>query len=154
MGCLDVVRVIVPSRCTHAARFSVIRDDVFVAGEFLVAEGADFVLLDNLSIEQAAHGRLGADFPVAARVMLVRNAVYSRLEALELLRRALDGQQTFFASAAVEAAVDGAAFVDFEFHSAAFPNFHSLHFFTRCSFAAAVLSLARQPVVMFGKRLS
>ena len=47
MSCLNVVRVVISPSPTHALGVLVVRHDVVVVGEFLVADGTFPILLDN-----------------------------------------------------------------------------------------------------------
>jgi len=55
MHCLDVVRVIVPPRSAHSLRILVIRNDVVVVREFVVADRAYAALLPDLAVQQFPH---------------------------------------------------------------------------------------------------
>ena len=51
MHCLDIVRVIVSPRSTDSLRILVVRNDVVVVRELLVADCANAALLPNLAVQ-------------------------------------------------------------------------------------------------------
>ena len=55
MYCLDIVWVVVSPRPSHAFAPFVVRDNVVVVRELLVADWANAVLLSDLPIEQFTH---------------------------------------------------------------------------------------------------
>ena len=63
---LDIVRMIVSPRSSHASGMNVVGDDVVVVGEGFLADGASSVLLDDLAMEQLPHLRVGTELPVSA----------------------------------------------------------------------------------------
>lgn len=74
MDCLDVVGMIVPQRSSHSSWADVIRDDVAVLSEPLLAERADAILSDDLPVEELPHLAIGAEFPVTPGMERVVNA--------------------------------------------------------------------------------
>jgi len=55
MRCLDVVRMIVPPGSSHSFGILVIRNDVIVVGELIVADRAYSGLLPHLAVQQCSH---------------------------------------------------------------------------------------------------
>jgi hypothetical protein len=55
MDCLDVLRMVISPRSSHAFRVSVVWDDVAVLGEFVVANRASAVLFGDLSVQELPH---------------------------------------------------------------------------------------------------
>lgn len=108
MSRLDILWVIVSPCPSHPLGFNVIRHNVAVVREFLMADGALPVLLGNLAVQQLAHLCWGAKFAVPSRVLRVFNALHS-------------GPQTPFfstllAAAAEARAVDRTVLVSAEVH--------------------------------------
>lgn len=76
---LNVVRMIVPPRSSHAAGMDVVGYDVAIIGEWFVAEGAYAILLGDLPVEELPHFAVGPKFPVSPGMMRVFNAPNSHL---------------------------------------------------------------------------
>jgi len=55
MCCLDIFWMVISPRAAHSLRFPVVRHDIVVIREVLVADGTYAALLDNLSIQKFAH---------------------------------------------------------------------------------------------------
>ena len=55
MCSLDIVRMIVSPRSAHTFGILMVRHDVVVVGELLVADGTFPVLLDNRPVEKLSH---------------------------------------------------------------------------------------------------
>jgi len=115
MGCLDVVRVVVPPRSSHPFGISVVRNDIVVVCELFVADGAFPVLLDNLPPQQFPHLSGGSEFPISSRMMRIINASNPRLQSARMGR--------LFPTAAGNRFVDWAVFIATKAH--AFPPMQS-----------------------------
>ncbi|HEX5425162.1 MAG TPA: hypothetical protein VFW94_16565 [Candidatus Acidoferrales bacterium] len=76
---LNVVRVIVAPGAVHAAGTDVLGNDVALIGELLFANAADAVLGNDLPVEQLAHFRIRAEFPVASGMMWIVDAADTHL---------------------------------------------------------------------------
>jgi hypothetical protein len=85
MHSLNIVRMIVSPRSSHASGMDVIGHDVVVVGEGILADGARSVLLDDLAIEQPPHLRVGTEFAVSSGVMRVFDTLHSQLPDTTLL---------------------------------------------------------------------
>ena len=57
MYSLDVIRMIVPSCCSHSSWLDMVGNDFAAVGKWLVADSAFPALLGNLPVEQLAHLR-------------------------------------------------------------------------------------------------
>jgi hypothetical protein len=55
MDRLNVIRMVVSPRSSHAAGMDVVRYDIVVVGELYFAEGAFTVLDDDLLVEKFSH---------------------------------------------------------------------------------------------------
>ncbi len=109
MNGLDIVRMIVSPRSSHASGMDVIGHDVVVAGEGLQADGALSVLLDDLAIEQLPHLRVGTELAVASGMMRVFDTLHTELSDATLPKNCLS-------ATAVQRTVDGAGLVTAELH--------------------------------------
>jgi hypothetical protein len=76
---LNVVRVIVSPRPSHAAGIDVIGYDVAVVAELFIAESALAVLGHNLLVQQLSHFRIRADLSVPSWVLGIVDATDSIL---------------------------------------------------------------------------
>ena len=76
---LNVVRMIVPPRSSHATGMDVVGHHVAVVGEPLLAEGADSILRGDLPVDQLPHFGVGAEFPVSPGMMRIFDAPNSHL---------------------------------------------------------------------------
>jgi hypothetical protein len=76
---LDILRMIVSPRSSHASGMDVIGHDVVVVGEGFLADGASSVLLEDLAMEQLPHLRVGTELPVSSGVMRVFDTLHSQL---------------------------------------------------------------------------
>jgi len=101
--------MIVSPRSSHASGTDVIRHDIVVIGERRQADGARFVLLDDLAIEQLPHLRIGTELAVSPGMMWVFDTLHTALSDATLLKN-------WFSAAAVERAVNGTVLVAAEFH--------------------------------------
>jgi hypothetical protein len=71
---LNVVGVIVPPSAAHAAGTDVVGDDVGAIGKSLLADTANAVLSNDLSVKQLAHLRVRAQLAVSAGVLRIIDA--------------------------------------------------------------------------------
>src|SRR5712691_11896581 len=105
---LNVVWMVVPPRPSHSFRVPVVRHDIAVIREFLMANCAYPVLLNNFAIEKLAHFGGRAEFAVSSRMMRVFDAPNARLQS-SLLSHLLP-------TTAEQGAVNRAGLVATEFH--------------------------------------
>jgi hypothetical protein len=54
-----------------------VRSNVVIVGELLLADRADPILLDNLSVQQFPHLGRGSEFSISSRVMRVFDPLHS-----------------------------------------------------------------------------
>src|SRR5579863_3509641 len=87
--CLNVVGVIVPPCAAHTARADVIGNHIAVIGELLLADSANAVLGNDLSVEQLAHLPVRAQLPVSAGVLGIVDAADSQLPLKSFFRDCL-----------------------------------------------------------------
>jgi hypothetical protein len=92
--------MIVSPRSSHASGTDVIRHDVVVNGEPRQADGARFVLLGDLAINQLPHLRVGTELAVSPGMMRVFNPLYAQLSDTTLPKNC-------FSATAVQRAVNG-----------------------------------------------
>jgi len=74
---LDIVRMIVSPRSSHAFGINVVGHDVVVVGEGFLADGALSALFEDLAIEQLPHLRVGTEFAVSSRMMRVFKTLHA-----------------------------------------------------------------------------
>jgi len=55
-----------------------IRHDVVVVGELVVADRAFLVLIDDLPVQQFPHLRWGPEFPISSRVMRIFDPLHAK----------------------------------------------------------------------------
>jgi hypothetical protein len=108
MYCLNVVRMVVSPCPSHAFGIPMIGNDVGIICELLVADGADPILLDNLSIHQLAHFSRRSKFAIPAGMMRIFNSVHAEPDQLRLWK--------FFPAAAGNRSVNGTKFIGTEPH--------------------------------------
>jgi hypothetical protein len=77
---LDIVRMVVSAGASHSFRLPVVRDDVAIVGKFPVADGALPFLLGDFSIQQFAHLGWRTKFTISPRVVLVVDALNTKLK--------------------------------------------------------------------------
>jgi hypothetical protein len=82
---LDIVRVIVSPCSSHTARVNVVGHDVVVVGKGLLADGARFVLLDDLAIEQLPHLRIRTELAEPSGMMRIFDTLHTHLFATAFL---------------------------------------------------------------------
>jgi hypothetical protein len=100
MHSLNIVRMIVPPRSSHASGTDMIRHDVVVIGERRQADGARFVLLDDLAIKQLPHLRVGTELAVSSGMLWVFDTLHAQLSDPTLPKNC-------FSATAVQRAVNG-----------------------------------------------
>jgi len=71
--------VIVAPGAAHTAGTDVVGNDVTVVSELPFANAADAVLGNDLPVEQLAHFRIRAEFPVASGMMWIVDAADTHL---------------------------------------------------------------------------
>jgi len=71
--------MVVAPRSSHPFRIPVVRHNIVVIREFLMANCAYPVLLNNFAIEKLSHFGGRAEFPVSSRMMWVFDAANARL---------------------------------------------------------------------------
>ena len=109
MDRLNVLRVVVPPRSSHATGTDVVGDDVAVVGERFLAEGAYAILGDDLPVEEFPHFAVGPKFPVSPGMMRIFNAPNAHLALASF-------SGDCFSAAAEERVVDWAQLVPTESH--------------------------------------
>ena len=108
MSRLNIVRMIISPRGSHAPGLNVVGDDLVAIGERLVADSAFSVLLDNFPGEQPLHFRRRTQFAVAPRVICIFYALDAGSEMMAVGR--------IFATAAEAGVVDRTGLVSMKFH--------------------------------------
>ena len=103
MRCLDIVRMVISPSSSHSLRTLVVRNDVVIVGELLVADGAYACLLSDLHLQQLPHLPRRSKFPVSTRVVWIFNPLNSKPNQFGL------GKER--AATASPGSVDGAQFV-------------------------------------------
>ena len=78
---LDVFRMVISPGSSHSFRVSVVRHDVAVIREFLVADCAFPVLLDDLSVQQLPHLGWRPKFAISPRVVRIFDALNTKLKS-------------------------------------------------------------------------
>lgn len=106
---LDVFRMVVPPRSSHATGIDVVGDNVGVVGELFIADTAFAFLGHNLLVQQLSHFRIRAYLPITARMLEVVNATDSQLALTPFSRDR-------FPAAAELRTVNRAKLVSTEFH--------------------------------------
>jgi hypothetical protein len=81
---LDIVRMVIPPCSSHSFRILVVRDDVVVIREVLVADGAYPALLEDLSVQKFSHLGRGSQLPISSRVMRIFDPLNSESYQLGL----------------------------------------------------------------------
>jgi hypothetical protein len=76
---LDIIRVIVSPRSTHASRADVVRGNVTIVREFDPADTAFTNLGNDLHIEQLSHLSIGAKFAKPSRMKRIFNSADAEL---------------------------------------------------------------------------
>jgi len=79
VNCLNVLRVIVPPRASHATGTDVVGHNVTIVGEPLLAECAEAILCSDLPVEELPHFTVGSEFPVSPGMMRIFNAPNAHL---------------------------------------------------------------------------
>lgn len=100
--------MIISPRSAHPLRISVVRNNVVVIGEFLMADGAYSTLLPDLPVEQFAELRWRPQFPESPRMVRICNPLNS--ESYQ------PGLRQELAATAGERFVDWANFIGAESH--------------------------------------
>jgi hypothetical protein len=106
---LNIIRVIVSPRSSHAAGTDVVGHNIAVVGERFLAESAHTILQSNLPVEELPHFTVGSEFPVSPGMMQIFNASNAHL-ALALF------SWYCFSAAAEERAVNRAQLITAESH--------------------------------------
>lgn len=76
---LDVVRMVISPRSSHSFGISVVRHDVVVIRELVVADGADAALFGDFPLQEFPHFGGGPEFPIPPRMVWIINASNTRL---------------------------------------------------------------------------
>src|SRR5581483_4007626 len=82
MHCLDIVWMVVSPRSSHAFASLVVRYNIGVIRELLLADWADSFLLCDLPIEQFTHLSSGSELSISPWVMGILDALYSQSDQL------------------------------------------------------------------------
>ncbi len=109
MNCLNVLRVIVPPRSSHATGTDVVGHNVSIVGEPLLAESTEPILCSDLPVEELPHFAVGSEFPVSPGMMQIFNASNAHLACPFLSRDC-------FSPAAEERTVNRAQLITAESH--------------------------------------
>ena len=83
---LNVLRMVVSPRSSHATGIDMVGYDVGIVGELFFADRALAVLGNDFFIQELSHFRIRADLPVSSRVLEIIDSTHSHL-ALTLLSR-------------------------------------------------------------------
>jgi hypothetical protein len=106
---LDIVRVVVSPRSSHAFGILVVRNDVVIVREFFVAECAYACLLPNLAVQQLPHLGRRSQLPVSTRMVRILNPLHPKPNDLRLRKE--------FPTAAGERSVNGTQFICTKSHT-------------------------------------
>ena len=109
MGSLNVFRMVVSPRSSHAAGINVVGHNVAVFGEPFLAESTEAILCNDFSVEELPHFTVGAEFPVSPGMTRIFDAPNAHLALASLSRDCLS-------STAETGAVNGAELVPAESH--------------------------------------
>jgi hypothetical protein len=75
---LDIVWMVISPRPSHSFGIPVVRNNVVIVGELLVADGAYACLLSDLHVQQLPHLPRRSKFPVSARVVRIFDSLNSK----------------------------------------------------------------------------
>jgi hypothetical protein len=79
---LNVIGMVVSPCSSHTTGVDIVRHDIAVIAELLLAAGADAILRCNLSVRELPHFSVRTDLPRSARVLRIINAADTQSQLL------------------------------------------------------------------------